>query len=327
METIRQSAIDPGDTSTGSSLNLRLGSIWLRDCLRSHYKCAFRTNTLPTLPYRVLDVGSPDGSQDPFLSVGIGRLGRYATLSYRWGEVNTFVTTSKNIDEYRRKVSPHVLPKTLQDAIHVTRELGIRFLWINGLCIVQDSALDWEQQSAMMSDIYRNSFITVSANIGEVAGTRCFVERNPLESRPCRLGVSRYSGTDLLDRLGPCPAVEDPLAKPVFACIIEPFRSRGPLGNRAWVLQERLLSPRTLEFTRHGLRWQCDSSEASEMRPLERPVGVSSYNWNPIVHKIEPGSEYGSWYSLIGTYNRKSIIYPTNKLPALAGLANRFRRG
>jgi hypothetical protein len=177
----------------------------------------------------------------------------------------------------------------------------------------------------MMSDVYRNSFVTISANIRKVAGTGCFVERNPLESRPCRLGVSRYAGTDLLDRLGPCPAVEDPLAKPVFACIIEPFRSRGPLGNRAWVLQERLLSPRTLEFTRHGLRWQCDSSEASEMRPLERPVGGSSYNWNPIVHKIEPGSEYGSWYSLIGTYNRKSITYPTDKLPALAGLAKSFQ--
>jgi hypothetical protein len=101
------------------------------------------------------------------------------------------------------------------------------------------------------------------------------------------IGCKPVRGNSLLDRLGPCPAVEDPLAKPVFACIIEPFRSRGPLGNRAWVLQERLLSPRTLEFTRHGLRWQCDSSEASEMRPLERPVGVSSYNWNPIVHKIE----------------------------------------
>lgn len=182
VQTIRESAIDPGDTSTGSSLNLRLGSIWLRDCLRNHYICTFRTNTLPALPYRVLDVGSLVGSQDPFLSVGTGRLGRYVTLSYRWGEVNTFVTTSKNIDEYRRRVSPHVLPKTLQDAIHVTRELGIRFLWIDGLCIVQDSALDWDQQSATMSDIYQNSFVTISINIGKVVGGGCFVERNPLES-------------------------------------------------------------------------------------------------------------------------------------------------
>jgi hypothetical protein len=240
----KNSIVDPVDMSTMSSNSLRLGAIWIRDCLRSHSKCAFYTDPLPTLPYQVLDVGPSDGSKDPFLSIGERRIGRYATLSYRWGDNSTFTTTCGNVVEYQRNISPSTLTKSLHNAIHVTRELNIRFLWIDSLCIVRDSQLDWEQQSAMMSDIYRNSLVTISVNVENAAEDGFLVENDPSESQQYLLGLSCHPGTNIPDRLGDYPRIDGPFAKRVFAYVTgnrsSPLR---PLGKRAWVLQEQLLTP------------------------------------------------------------------------------------
>lgn len=308
---------------------LRLGAVWIRDCLRSHSKCAFHTDPLPTLPYRVLDLGPSDGSKDPFLSVGDGRIGRYATLSYRWGDNSAFTTTSGNLAEYQRNISPSTLPKSLQDAIHVTRELNIRFLWIDSLCIVQDSQLDWEQQSAVMSDIYRNSLVTISVNVENAAEDGFLVES---ESQTYPLSLSCHPRTNIPDRLGDYPRIGDPFAKRVYAYVSGPRSPLRPLGKRAWVLQEQLLTSRTLEFTCDGLTWHCFSNSASETDPTgHKPLGTS-HNWNPIAHNTgfsswrgHPILQYLSWYRAIETYNTRNITYPTGKLPALAGLAKAFQ--
>jgi hypothetical protein len=52
-----------------------------------------------------------------------------------------------------------MLCKTYKDAIALTHALGISFLWIDSLCIIQDDAADWEAESGNMASIYENSYL------------------------------------------------------------------------------------------------------------------------------------------------------------------------
>jgi len=55
------------------------------------------------------------------------------------------------------------LPATFLEAIKLTRRLGIRCLWIDSLCIIQDSSEDWDTESVRMFDIYKNSYLNIGA--------------------------------------------------------------------------------------------------------------------------------------------------------------------
>jgi hypothetical protein len=325
-----RSAQDAGEMSTGSSNNLDLGGLWLRECLQTHSRCPAQTNPAPTTPYRVIDVGPPDGSQLPYLSIGRGRQEAYAALSYCWGKEPVTTTTARTLEQFRRQIIPSTLPKTIQDAIHVTRSLSLQFLWVDSLCIVQDSKLDWEEQAALMSDIYRNALVTVSANVGDTASSGLFVNRNPLTSRPCRLRLIRDPSTDLPDRLDESlKQTGKHVTASTFARRFESSATIGPLESRAWVLQEKLLSLRTLEFTPEGLHWHCLENYASEEEPGPKPPAFYSMNDNPILSGTKsdyspPDLHYGRWYSAVEWYNARSITYSTDKLPALSGLAAAF---
>jgi hypothetical protein len=107
-----------------------------------------------TLPLRVIDVGPADGSINPRLLTTNAQRGKYATLSYRWGTSVTMTTTYKTISSHQIGIEMASLPKTLRGAVHVTRKLGLRYLWVDSLCIIQDSAEDSAQQARQMHMIY-----------------------------------------------------------------------------------------------------------------------------------------------------------------------------
>lgn len=117
------------------------------------------------------------------------------------------------------------LPLTFKLAIEITKRLGYRYLWIDSLCIIQDSPEDWRTESLTMSTVYRNSTLTVSALWGSDSHAGCFVERSPLAIFPCRIvKTSRYEF----------------FAQPSGQLNLS-SDTGGPLLKRAWVLQERLL--------------------------------------------------------------------------------------
>lgn len=117
------------------------------------------------------------------------------------------------------------LPLTFKHAIEITKRLGYRYLWIDSLCIVQDSPEDWKTESLTMTTVYRNSTLTISALWGSDSHTGCFVKRSPFAIFPCRIvKTSRYEFFALPS--GQLNSSSD---------------SCGPLLKRAWVLQERLL--------------------------------------------------------------------------------------
>jgi hypothetical protein len=124
------------------------------------------------LPSRVLDLG--EVGQMTMESVeasngGIrllkkkGQTGHYATLSYCWGPIRPFIMWKKSFRERCTRIAISELPKTFQQAIVVALELGIHYLWIDALCIIQDDVDDWNQEGARMADVYRNCLVRIAA--------------------------------------------------------------------------------------------------------------------------------------------------------------------
>ena len=116
------------------------------------------------MPSRTIDVGPPDGSQPPFLAISNTKNSSselWSALSHRWGSSNPLTLTSKNLKKLTSGIDMQRLPQTFKDAISVTRKLGIRHLWVDSLCIIQDSRDDWAYESHRMSDVYRGALVNI----------------------------------------------------------------------------------------------------------------------------------------------------------------------
>ncbi|KAH0565684.1 hypothetical protein GP486_000924 [Trichoglossum hirsutum] len=262
-------AVDPSSEETFSLIGR-----WLSSCVDGHAAC--RPSDSVCLPLRVIDVGAP-GTEgvypEPSLSVGVNRPGKYATLSYRWGDGLTLTTTLSTLESRKRGMALCLMPQTFQDAIEVTRRLGVRYLWIDALCIVQDSQQDWQEQSATMSQIYMDAWLNISAEGALDPQSGFLNERNILEIRSCRHPALLGSST------GPNGAAAS-TAKvicPTVPCH-DQILHHDSLNSRGWILQERALSKRTLHFGLYEIYWECLSQLATECEPeIFRPGSGSVF--------------------------------------------------
>lgn len=219
---------------------------WMDKCDKEHKVCALTLgNDPPLLPNRVIDV-TQDGL-DPRLVVSEGQRGHYAALSHCWGGLNLLQTRAATLPQYQDCIPMEQLPKSFKDAITIARKLRIPFLWIDSLCIVQDSEQDWHHESALMSSIYRNSMLTISASGAADGSHGCFLpEVHPeivqLPQTFSDTGGKAYVMGSRLNTYGP------------------PWTDRiasGPLFRRAWALQERSLSRKVLHCSTGQWAWEC----------------------------------------------------------------------
>lgn len=211
---------------------------WLKVCNDEH-KCRPTNSFLPT---RVVDVG-----KGKLYSSASDEIQNYIALSHRWGAGNEWhkhCLFRSNIKDLHEKMDFTKLPKTFQDAITVTRALGIQYLWIDSLCIIQDDAEDWATEAKLMEDVFSSAYCTIAASS---AGADGF-----LRSRPSRQFVTIPTASN-----GPyyvCKMIDD------FSGDVE----EGELNQRGWVLQERALSHRSIHFTSKQAYWECGEGIHSE---------------------------------------------------------------
>jgi hypothetical protein len=175
-----------------------------------------------------------------------GKYGKYASLSHRWGVDRSFITTTANLDDRRQGIPWTDLPRTFQEAILYCLELGISYLWVDALCILQDDSRDWEIQSQKMADIYYQSFITLGTTWSD--GTHDGLFPPEQSSRVGKLIDIPEVGSGLRVRRG-IPHWSRAAPKHTM--------TTDPLLSRAWVFQERLLSTRFLHFSLHEMIWEC----------------------------------------------------------------------
>ncbi|KAK2756556.1 hypothetical protein FQN54_005449 [Arachnomyces sp. PD_36] len=303
---------------------------WLNHCVAQHQSC--RIAGPSQLPSRVLDVGDEASNTDPRLVITDGRPGRYVTLSHRWGKAALPKTTKKTLEKHSKGICLPNLPKTYQDAVLVARRLGIQYLWIDSLCILQDDRSDWERESARMADVYRKSVCNLAADGAYDGSVGLFIDRNNLQVTGCRIRSSIKKGhwwyvlplksTDAHEYM-----TEGDLS--------------GPLASRGWILQERLLSSRTVHFLPGEIFWECRETGARELKYiLDRQKAKVAQDWGQVstedqgkpLARTFPGNFsnlgdllYPAWYKLIEGYSSRKLTYPNDRLPAIWSMAEIFQ--
>ncbi|KAF2083428.1 HET-domain-containing protein, partial [Saccharata proteae CBS 121410] len=165
----------------------------LKECLEEHKgRCKAEHGRIRTwTPSRLLDVGNVQADNDPKDISGDVRLCKgtdciprasYFTLSHCWGRVVPLRLLSNNIDDFQKRIKLNFLPKTFQDAVVITRTLGIQYLWIDSLCILQDFEDDLRRESSQMGEVYSNAMCNLAAT-GARDSAEGFLPRSEGEPR------------------------------------------------------------------------------------------------------------------------------------------------
>jgi hypothetical protein len=164
---------------------------------------------------------------------------RYVGLSHMWGLFPIPSTLTENIESFRTAIPEALLPPNFRDAVICTRALGIRYLWVDALCIIQDSKEDWEGEAARMEDVFSGAYCILAASRAPDS------EAGFLRPRPDRRYATFKSG--LNDSYYVCESIDD-FQRDII---------QGDLNSRAWVLQERALARRTIYFAEKQTYFEC----------------------------------------------------------------------
>jgi hypothetical protein len=248
---------------TGSEPAMTLARDWIMIC-KDHGLCqndwALKHHPIGFRPTRLLKVTS-----DPRPRVRLvlpaeemarepDQIVKYVALSYCWGQGEVPKLNMDLLDAFRDSIDYSTLPKTFQDALSTTSALGYEYLFIDSLCILQDSLDDWNTEAARMGDVYASAVLTISAAHGNDPHTGLFTTTPPF-MRDC---VLRKDGQICLQARSSSTNVET--INPMFDVSIE----LAPLSKRAWVFQERILPKRILHFADGYVLFECNDMRASE---------------------------------------------------------------
>lgn len=275
----------------------------------------------PSYPTRLIDIGGQGDtkwrlhipSEDEVLSTP------YITLSYRWGSGAGLMLFRSNIDEFRRGRLIQDLPQTFKDLIDVARWLSVRYVWIDALCIIQDSTEDWQIESVNMRHVYANSFCNIAASASSTPEGGLFRSRQPEKIRPGFVTASFPTS--------------EPKDYYIFdKCYSERQILKGPLQRRGWVLQERLLAPRVIHFAEDQIFWECFTKSKCEVFPLGIPLHFPLKEdfkslWGlPETYKTQQRNIslhiFNLWNGLVREYTQCALTKRSDKLIAISGLAN-----
>ncbi|KAH8817197.1 heterokaryon incompatibility protein-domain-containing protein, partial [Xylogone sp. PMI_703] len=235
----------------------------------------------------------------------------YIALSYVWGATQkAYTTDTGNVMLHRthgglEKVRD-ALPEVIRDAIDLVRRLGYQYLWIDRLCIVQDSPRSWKLNAYNMDVIYGNAFLTICAADGDsTAGLRAM---RPESHNADQLGATVQPGLSLLVTRPP-----------------EMHIRTSQWNERAWTFQERLLSKRCLIFANGRVYFQCRSTGMSEDIYADRKGAGWSLDLVNAPLQIFRQLDYRAiWVYMrcVRLYTERRLSKPRDILAAFNGMSN-----
>ncbi|KAI0880895.1 heterokaryon incompatibility protein-domain-containing protein [Annulohypoxylon maeteangense] len=344
------------DTSSDASF------FWAQEQIQAHQYCCQPVNASSFVPTRLIRVNPRGLGKDVVLDDCVPKGTRYAAISYLWGKkTQPCSTTPSTLSDHKKRIKWSTLPKTTQDAIEYTRRLGIEYIWVDCLCMIQNDRADWERESGRMSDIYKNAYVTLTAVWGDDCDSGLFSKSERFRSTP--LASLRFNDEDFS------------LSMRRFH---EPISIRGrhsnpglpnptPLFDRAWTYQERLISPRVLYFTKKELVFECfcdtacqccltqhrlldyDDAECPKrvfykvINPTKKLTSSSAQTnavavraresgktptkiyGNEIALKPNPYDPREAWANMVSEYSLLNLTNLDDKLPAIAAMARQFQ--
>jgi hypothetical protein len=281
-------------------------------------------------PPRLIDVNLPERDIVRLCSPEPTRLDNYAALSYCWGADQSIKTSLVTLSTHEAGIPIQSLPQTLQDAIHVTRQLDIGFLWVDSLCIIQDSPEDLDKEIADMSHYFGNALVTLCA----------------AAPKSCAEGFLGQKCDESRYVLGPFYfPMRNPFGETIgrIKLVEEDNASKEAIDTRAWTLQEALLSSRLITFGSRQIRWSCQSASYGrlEISGLRKEVEflkqktadsrdstllsrIYSREVSTIPYPVHPWRVLVTWYSIVRAYKVRAISFPQDLLPAISGVAREF---
>ncbi|TFK34374.1 heterokaryon incompatibility protein-domain-containing protein [Crucibulum laeve] len=288
-----------------STYKLALDS--LNKCLQFHSRCEKPQPC--SLPDRVIDCSEVER---PKVFITHGMKGTYASLSYIWGGPQSF-TTTHNIGEYiNHGLDMQNIPRTIRDAVVAVHNFGIRYLWIDAFCILQDSVEDKNKQIGQMHRIYQNAYITL------IAASAMKSSEGFLQDRPARVPDAHIPYRCSDGQVGTVylanERVEGYDATRGYHDELEPVNSRG------WCFQERLLSPRCFIYASDTLKYHCQTETVNIGNALCEPItGLRLPKDND-----DATLSRRAWLFMIWEYTRRDLTVPGDRLIAFGGIAEQF---
>ncbi|KAH7232004.1 heterokaryon incompatibility protein-domain-containing protein [Fusarium solani] len=262
----------------------------LARCAR-HLSCYPSTRDVPT---RLIDVGSLNDTKVRLVETTSTAEYRYVALNYCCGKSEVVKTISKNYRIMQKGIKVSRLPRTIQYAIEVTRKLSQRHLWVDAICIIQDSLSDWEYESARMASVYRDAYLTIAIGTASSA-TEGFLHHRHLAASQ----------------------------KP-------PFRAECQYGKgEKFILGARIIPDKAAhtqqrdggeELPLYLRGWTLQKSQLSRHKAEERSWGVSS-GFKSLLSIDNSDQAFQHWHLTVDRYLSRELTNSMDKLPAISGIA------
>ncbi|KAM0558288.1 hypothetical protein ACHAPJ_004982 [Fusarium lateritium] len=349
--------IEPDPTSQSSFDRVKT---WIRTCKETHAVCSeAEASTTSKLPKRVINIGpeTNDGIHVIEYDDSTQQINEpYIALSHCWGKTQHLISTRETLDQWKQNIPFRRFAKTFQDSIIISRELGIKYVWIDSLCIVQNDKKDWEIEAAKMASIYNGAELVLAATGSADGAGGCLFPREPFvtvsgtfpDGQPFEVH-GRKVAKHAVFGWNTEPSVAKGSSNPIAGTRVAEIQDH-PLMTRAWCFQERLLATRILHYTRSEMVFDCLSSMECECGALEKHeedplvparrimktghkfiTGTKSFRNTSRTHAVplegeakESAEHHELWRDLIVQYSQKQITKRTDGLPAVAGLATEW---
>lgn len=367
LDTERQSAMTTDSTSSEETFSKI--SILLAKCSSKHPICnqmASKIRDNRWFPTRLVEVvPCPErgimaaqltcrivqGSNIP-----IGQ--KYITLSHRWGTSNPVRLTTDNLASWMKEVPSELLSQTFRDSFEVANRLGVTYIWIDSLCIIQegDDYADWKVEAPKMYQVYANAFFNISANWGSEG---LFFARDPreLNAPEVTVRIASTAKKDTKNCIWDMPfalynwvagneSIQPPTEIKIPSVLFDTNNwendvGNSPLSTRAWVVQERVLSPRNIHFCHNEVFFECWEGVWSETSPgsIRAMAGSSDYHLafkdihEDLKQSSSPSSStpdsthryFKAWQQILVEYSACQLTFSSDKLIAIVGIVKFFK--
>lgn len=292
------------------------------DCISAIQMIYNEDNVLLPGPSRLIFINSNATSTTNAKLVNTTSTEKYIALSYCWGKDGSMQLLRNNLDIWKEELPYGELPQTIQDAISTTRKLGLEYLWVDRVCIIQDDYEDVKKELSAMARIYQRSFLTISAASAPSA-TDGFLQFRPQASevmRSTRIALGYRCPNGVVGTVG---------------LKTQDFRNEEYIADmkavdaRAWTTQEQLLSTRIVHFCTNMLYWNCQRGWGAHMHEEGAPRIPTNQIFadpdaGPSLSPILPRSETMKWSLIVHQYTQRQLSFPADKLVAISALAQRF---
>lgn len=246
----------------------------------------------------------------------------WVALSYVWGKAKVLQSTKDTLSQLQQQGSlrSEILPRTIDDAIEITRRLGLRYLWVDSLCIVQDDDADKLEFIPQMASIYGLAEITIICSSGLSADAGLpGIQSTPRHQVQVPFTIK---GVSLMETL-------DPVGSGDHASYLgESF-----WNTRGWTFQERLFSGKALIFTPEQVYWECEKASWCEDSFWEHEGAPTIYRHSfdaeefRNIWEVTNLDDFEEIYrKLVEEYSLRHLSFESDGLNAFAGILEAFEK-